>query len=122
MKHGIGIFDSGVGGLTVANEIRKLMPYEDIKYFGDLARVPYGNKSKDFIVLYAKKIANFLESKNIKILVIACNTATAHALYEVRKSLKIPVIGVVMPGSSAAVRTSKKKKYVLLELMELLKV
>lgn len=83
----IGVFDSGLGGLTVAKEIMKLLPNEKIVYFGDTARVPYGSKSEKVVVKYSKEITNFLLTKNIKMLVIACNTATAMALDEIQNVL-----------------------------------
>lgn len=98
----IGIFDSGVGGLTVAEEIMKQLPNERMIYFGDTARVPYGNKSKKTIIRYSKQIVNFLLSKNVKAIVIACNTASAFALDELASQVTIPVIGVVEPGAKAA--------------------
>ncbi len=100
----IGVFDSGVGGLTVAREILRNLPNEKIIYFGDTARVPYGNKSAETIIRYSKQIANFLVSRNVKAITIACNTASALALDAVRAELDIPVIGVVVPGAIAAAR------------------
>ena len=82
----IGVFDSGLGGLTVVKEIQKLLPNEKIVYFGDTARVPYGSKSEKVVLKYSKEITRFLLTKNIKMLVIACNTATAMALEEIQKS------------------------------------
>jgi len=109
-NRGIGVFDSGVGGLTVCSSLHKLLPQEDIYYFGDLAHVPYGNKSKKLIQHYSMQIAKFLMEKNIKMLVIACNTATAYALEYLEEYLDIPVIGVVIPGAKEAVRVSKTRK------------
>ena len=99
----IGVFDSGVGGLTVAREIFRNLPNEKIIYYGDTARVPYGNKSADTIKRYSRQITRFLLSKNVKAIVIACNTASALALDAVREMTDIPVIGVVEPGARAAV-------------------
>lgn len=110
IKKTIGIFDSGIGGLTVMKEIIKEMPNEDIVYFGDTARVPYGNKSPETIQKFSMQIANFLLEKNIKILVIACNTATSFSLKTLTENLSIPVIGVINPGSEAAYKISKNKK------------
>lgn len=95
----IGIFDSGVGGLTVAKEIKRLLPHEDLIYFGDTKHLPYGEKSKDVIIEYSTKITNFLLQQNCKAIVIACNTATANALNEVMQSVngKVPVIDVISP-------------------------
>ncbi len=98
----IGIFDSGVGGLTVAREIMRQMPKEKIIYFGDTARVPYGNKSKDTITRFSKQIARFLLSHEVKTIVVACNTASAYAVEELEAELDIPVIGVVKPGARMA--------------------
>lgn len=102
----IGIFDSGIGGLTVAHEILRQLPNESIVYFGDTARVPYGPKSPDTVCRYSREITAFLREQDVKAIVIACNTATAHALPILRDELPIPVIGVVEPGSRAAVRAS----------------
>ncbi|MCF0229944.1 MAG: glutamate racemase [Parasporobacterium sp.] len=102
----IGVFDSGFGGLTVAREIFRNLPNEKIIYYGDTARVPYGNKSQDTVIRYSKQISRFLISKGVKAIVIACNTASALALDAVQASCSIPVIGVVKPGADAAVRAS----------------
>lgn len=95
----IGIFDSGVGGLTVAKEIKRLLPNEDLIYFGDTKHLPYGEKSREAIVGYSTKITNFLLEKNCKAIVIACNSATANALKEVLELVnqKVPVIDVINP-------------------------
>ncbi len=106
----IGIFDSGIGGLTVLKEIAEQLPYEDIIYFGDTARVPYGTRSRETIIKYSFQCINFLMSKNIKLVVIACNTATASALEQVSKHFDIPIIGVVMPGVLSAVETTQNGK------------
>lgn len=106
----IGVFDSGVGGLTVAREIMRHLPNENIVYFGDTARVPYGSKSKDNIIRYSRQIINFLKTKNVKAIVIACNTASALALDVVREEFDIPIIGVVEPGARAALEATKSKK------------
>lgn len=98
----IGVFDSGVGGLTVVSAIQRLLPHEDIVYLGDTARVPYGNKSPETIIRYAQQDVQFLQSQNIKAAVVACNTATAHALDAVRQSYTFPILGVVEPGVEAA--------------------
>lgn len=109
IKAAIGVFDSGVGGLTVAREIMRHLPNEKIIYFGDTARVPYGSKSKETIVHYSKQIIRFLQSNNVKAIVIACNTASALALEEVSKEVNVPVIGVVIPGARAAIRETTSK-------------
>ena len=87
----IGVFDSGVGGLTVAREIMRQMPMERLVYFGDTARVPYGTKSQDTVIRYSRQIIRFLQTKEVKAIVIACNTATACALETVEKDLDIPM-------------------------------
>ena len=109
-KAPIGVFDSGVGGLTVAREIMRNLPNERIVYFGDTARVPYGSKSKDTIIRYANQIIRFLRTQDVKAIVIACNTASALALEEVEKELDIPIIGVVEPGARVAAATTKNGK------------
>ncbi len=103
----IGVFDSGIGGLTVAREIMRQIPNETIIYFGDTARVPYGSKSKQTIITYSRQIIKFLQTKNVKSIVIACNTASAFALETVSKEVSIPIIGVVMPGAKVAAETTK---------------
>lgn len=104
----IGVFDSGIGGLTVAHELIRQLPGESLIYFGDTARVPYGPKSPDTVRRYSREIAAFLQGEGVKAIVIACNTATAHALQALREELTIPVIGVVEPGARAAVRASEE--------------
>lgn len=99
----IGVFDSGVGGLTVARELMLQLPRESVLYVGDTARVPYGPKSPDTVRRYSREIAGFLLEEGVKAIVVACNTATAHALDALRAELPVPVIGVVEPGARAAV-------------------
>jgi glutamate racemase len=106
----IGVFDSGIGGLTVAHAIIQQLPAESVVYFGDTARVPYGPKSPDTVRRYSQEIADFLQSQGVKTIVIACNTATAHALTMLREKLPIPVIGVVDPGARAAVKATKTNR------------
>lgn len=106
----IGVFDSGVGGLTVAREIMRHLPNEDIVYFGDTARVPYGSKSRDNIIRYSRQIIRFLETKGVKAIVIACNTASALALDVVSQETNVPIIGVVEPGARAALEATETKK------------
>lgn len=106
----IGVFDSGIGGLTVAREIMRQMPEEHLVYFGDTARVPYGNKSQDTVIRYARQIIRFLRTKEVKAIVIACNTATACALETVERDLDIPIIGVIHAGARAAVEATKNGK------------
>lgn len=103
----IGVFDSGLGGLTVASEMMRQLPAEGLIYFGDTARVPYGPKAPSTVRRYAREIASFLERQGVKAIVIACNTATAHALSVLRTELRVPVIGVIEPGARAAVATSR---------------
>lgn len=106
----IGVFDSGVGGLTVAREIMQQIPNERIVYFGDTARVPYGSKSKTTIIKYTRQIIRFLLTHDVKALVIACNTMSACALSEVEKELNIPIIGVVKPGALVAAKQTRNKR------------
>jgi glutamate racemase len=103
----IGIFDSGVGGLTVLREIMQVLPQEDTLYFGDTARVPYGSKSPETVTRYAGEIAAFLVKRDIKLLVVACNTASAVALPALKRQLSIPVVGVIEPGARRAVEVSR---------------
>jgi len=110
IKAPIGVFDSGVGGLTVAREIMQQIPNEKIVYFGDNARVPYGSKSKTTIIKYTKQIIRFLLTHEVKALVIACNTMSACALEEVEKELDIPIIGVVKPGAIVAAKQTRNKR------------
>jgi glutamate racemase len=103
----IGIFDSGVGGLTVAKEIVRLLPHESIIYLGDTARVPYGSRDKQTIITYSLQLTNFLLQKNVKVLVIACNTISAVALDEIKKISPVPVIDVIQPTVAKAVAITK---------------
>jgi glutamate racemase len=107
----IGVFDSGIGGLTVVKELQRLMPSERILYLGDTARTPYGNRSEATIRTFGVQAARFLMNMDIKMLIVACNTVSAVALEAIRELTRdIPVIGVVLPGSKAAVlRTAEKK-------------
>lgn len=102
MDYPIGVFDSGVGGLTVVREIMRQIPKERIIYFGDTARVPYGSKSKETVTKYSEQIVRFLKTQEVKAIVVACNTASAYALEEIEKELDIPIIGVVKPGAKTA--------------------
>ncbi len=106
----IGVFDSGIGGLTVAREIMRNLPMEKIVYFGDTARVPYGSKSKETIVRYCREIVDFLQKQKVKAIVIACNTASALALEELEQEIDIPIIGVVKPGATVAARETTGKR------------
>src|SRR5271156_423863 len=103
----IGAFDSGVGGLTVVQAMRELLPAEDILYLGDTARVPYGNKSPDTIIRYSREIMAYLRGKGVKAVVVACNTASAHALSILQRESDIPVIGVIAPGVEAALSATR---------------
>lgn len=106
----IGVFDSGIGGLTVLKEIMEVLPNEDIIYFGDTARVPYGPRSKETVTKYTFQCIEFLLSKNIKAIVIACNTATARSLKFAQEKYDIPIIGVIEAGARTAVNITKNKK------------
>ncbi|MDP4180145.1 MAG: glutamate racemase [Bacillota bacterium] len=106
----IGVFDSGLGGLTVLKEIKRLIPTESVVYFGDNGRAPYGTKSKDTIIKYTFQDIRFLLNQDIKMIVIACNTASACSLKLVKDSFDIPVIEVTEPGSVTAVKETKNKK------------
>lgn len=106
----IGVFDSGVGGLTVVREIMRQIPNEKIIYFGDTARVPYGNKSKETVTRFSRQIVRFLQTHDVKTIVVACNTASAYAIEELEAELDIPVIGVVKPGARMAVDVTRNGK------------
>lgn len=105
----IGVFDSGVGGLTVVREIMRQLPSENVIYFGDTARVPYGSKSKSTVLKFSKQIVRFLMTKNVKAIVFACNTASALALEDMRDEITVPVVGVVRPGARMAVSMTDTK-------------
>jgi glutamate racemase len=102
-KRPIGVFDSGVGGLTVARSIVKHLPNEDVVYFGDTARVPYGNKSKATIIRFSLEILRFLKRHDVKMVVVACNTASSFSLPAIKKACSVPVTGVIGPGVREAV-------------------
>ena len=106
-ERAIGIFDSGLGGLTVVRALREALPGEHLVYLGDTARVPYGTKSGDTVVRYSLQIASFLLDKGIKYLLVACNTASAHALDALRREVPVPCMGVVEPGARVAVETTR---------------
>ena len=114
MKAPIGVIDSGVGGLTVAKEIMQLLPNEKIIYIGDTARCPYGPRTSEEVRKFTWQLANALVKMNIKMLVIACNTATAVALNSLSKKMPFPVIGVIFPGARAAMKASKSNEIVVL--------
>ena len=107
----IGVFDSGVGGLTVVKEIMRQLPGENLVYFGDTARVPYGSKSKTTVCKYSRQIVRFLQTKNVKAVVAACNTASALALDEIRDGIDIPVLGVVEPGADKKYRYHRHREH-----------
>ncbi len=106
----IGIFDSGVGGLTVFRRISECLPREPMVYLGDTARVPYGTKSADTVIRYARSCAGLLLERGIKLLVVACNTASAYALDALQDGLDIPVLGVIEPGAQAAMRATRNRR------------
>jgi glutamate racemase len=106
----IGIFDSGVGGLTVLKEVVRVLPQEDTIYLGDTARVPYGSKSPETVIRYSRQIARYLLGRDIKLLVVACNTASAVALATLQQELSIPIVGVIEPGARAATLATKSGK------------
>jgi glutamate racemase len=106
----IGMFDSGIGGLTVLKAIIERMPNENVVYFGDTARLPYGSKSSETVTRFSEEIVGFLTTKNPKMIVVACNTASAYSLPRIESMVRIPVVGVIEPGASAAVRVTRNKK------------
>jgi glutamate racemase len=106
----IGVFDSGVGGLTVVKELIKRLPNEDIVYYGDTARVPYGTKSRKTIIKFSIENALFLLKHNVKIIIAACNTSSSVALPALRRKFKVPVIGVIRPGASDSIKVCRNKK------------
>ena len=106
----VGVFDSGVGGLTVAREIMRNLPSEKIVYFGDTARVPYGSKSKETVIRYSRQIIRFLQEQQVKAIVVACNTASAFALDTVRNEFDIPIIGVIESGAKVAAARTRNKR------------
>jgi len=106
----IGVFDSGIGGLTVLKELVGALPSEEFIYLGDTARLPYGTKSAEVIVRYSRENTGFLLAKGIKLLVVACNTSSAVALDAIAGDTMVPVVGVIEPGARAAVRTSRTGK------------
>ena len=107
MKSPIGVFDSGIGGLTVYTELRKVLPDDNLMYFADCSHFPYGEKSKEEIIGYSREIADMYIKSGCKAIVIACNTATSCALETLEKELDIPVVGVIKPGAAAAAAETK---------------
>ena len=106
----IGVFDSGVGGLTVVSQMRRMLPGESLIYFGDLARLPYGSKSKQSIIEFSHQIMRFLISQDVKAVIIACGTASSNSLKEMQDSYPLPVMGVVEPGAQAAAGKTRNKR------------
>src|SRR5881397_2337720 len=102
----IGVFDSGIGGLTAVRELFRALPGESVVYFGDTARLPYGNKSRETVTRFSLEIASFLVRQDVKCLVVACNTASSHALGALEERFDVPVIGVIEPAARAAVTRS----------------
>ncbi|NLN41067.1 MAG: glutamate racemase [Clostridiales bacterium] len=109
-KRPIGVFDSGLGGLTVVKELMKRLPGENIVYFGDTARVPYGTRSNETVIRYSKQCIRFLLSQGVKMVVIACNTASSISLDIVNKIFDVPILGVIEPGARAAAQVTKNKR------------
>ncbi|MGD1865485.1 MAG: glutamate racemase [Phormidesmis sp.] len=104
----IGVFDSGVGGLTVLKEMAEQMPHESVIYFGDTARVPYGNRSKSEILRFVREIIAWMIDSDVKMIIMACNTSSALVLEEVRSEFPIPILGIILPGARAAVKAGKR--------------
>jgi len=109
-RKSIGVFDSGIGGLTVARALFELLPNENIIYLGDTARLPYGTKSKETVILYSIECLKFLLSKNVKMIVVACNTASSVAVPFLQKITKLPIEGVIVPGSKSAAEKTKNSR------------
>lgn len=106
----IGVFDSGIGGLTVVKRLMSVLPKESIVYFGDTARVPYGSKSNETVIEYSIQNTKFLLQKGVKAIVVACNTASSIALNELRKNFDVPIIGMIIPGAQTAVEETRNRK------------
>lgn len=106
----IGVFDSGIGGLTVVKRLMSVLPKESIVYFGDTARVPYGSKSNETVIEYSIQNTKFLLQKGVKAVVVACNTASSIALNELRKNFDVPIIGMIVPGAQMAVEETRNRK------------
>ena len=109
-NYAIGVFDSGLGGLTVVKELMKILPREDIVYFGDTARVPYGTKSKESIIRFSKENVSILLKNKVKMVVVACNTSSSFALPTLRESFSVPILGVIKPGAKKAVETTRNRR------------
>src|SRR5919205_1486164 len=110
----VGVFDSGVGGLTVLHECLVTLPHEDFLYLGDNARLPYGPRPLDDVRRFAREIGAFLESQGVKLMVVACNTATSAALPQLQEELEVPVVGVITPEAHAAVQATRNRRIGLL--------
>jgi glutamate racemase len=110
MKKAIGVFDSGVGGLTVAKELIRQLPFEDIIYFGDIARVPYGIKSKETVIRFSIENILFLLKQDVKLICVACNTVSSVALPIIKSHFKVPIVGVISPGVREAVYATQNKR------------
>ena len=110
MRKAIGVFDSGLGGLTVVRELIRQLPFEDIVYFGDTARLPYGTKSKETVIRFSIENILFLLKHDVKLICIACNTASSVALAEIRTHFKVPIVGVIAPGAKEAVYATQNKR------------
>ncbi|MCC6758202.1 MAG: glutamate racemase [Candidatus Omnitrophica bacterium] len=108
--HPIGVFDSGLGGLTVVKALMRRLPHEDIVYFGDTARVPYGTKSREAIIRFSKENVALLRKRGVKMIVVACNSSSSHALAALHETFDLPIIGVIEPGCRAAAKATKNKK------------
>ena len=113
-KQAIGIFDSGLGGLTILKALRKALPHENLIYFGDTANVPYGSKSKETVSQFSLNIARFLEAEQVKLIIVACNTASALALPTLRKHIRLPIMGVIEPGAQKAAQTTQNNNIAVL--------
>ena len=109
-KRAIGVFDSGLGGLTVVKELIEELPGENIVYFGDTARIPYGTRSKDTVEKYSSQCIRFLQTQNVKMVVVACNTVSSCCLDTLRNRFDIPIVGVIEPGAEAAIAATKNGK------------
>lgn len=114
VHHSIGVFDSGFGGLTVLKALLEVLPEGEYFYFGDTARLPYGSKSVETVARYACEAAKFLEQKGAGLLVIACNTATALAIEQIKNAASVEVVGVIQPGAQRAAEASRSKKVVVI--------
>jgi glutamate racemase len=106
----VGIFDSGVGGLTVFSEVERTLPCEEIIYFGDTARVPYGTKSKETVTKFSVENVEFLMKHNVKLVLVACNTASSLSLKFLKRCFKVPIIGVIEPGAKNAVNITRNDR------------